>query len=112
MINLLGGFLTPVADQGKIQVNGQTLAFEPRRLAAELFLHSAKPISVPCNVSREYRFYQPDASRQAIERAAENAGLTAWIATLPAGLDTAIGEGSRGVSGGQAQRIALARGLS
>ncbi|KLD58348.1 hypothetical protein WP50_26855 [Lactiplantibacillus plantarum] len=26
LINLLGGFLTPVADQGKIQVNGQTVS--------------------------------------------------------------------------------------
>lgn len=54
-------------------------------------------------------FYQPDAGLSAIGQAAAKAGLAEWIKTLPDGLNTPIGEGARGVSGGQAQRIALAR---
>ncbi len=37
------------------------------------------------------------------------AGLESWFATLPNGLDTRLGEGGRGISGGQLRRLALAR---
>ena len=50
-----------------------------------------------------------EASRAAIEQAALDAGLTELIAQLPNGLDTVIGEGGRGLSGGEKQRVALAR---
>ena len=42
-------------------------------------------------------------------QAIEVAGLSELLAQLPDGLDTLIGEGARSLSGGQAQRIALAR---
>ena len=41
--------------------------------------------------------------------ALEAVGLGALLATLPLGLETQLGEGGRGLSGGQAQRLALAR---
>ena len=50
-----------------------------------------------------------EASRAAIEQAASDAGLTELIGQLPNGLDTVIGEGGRGLSGGEKQRVALAR---
>ncbi|WP_330981594.1 ABC transporter ATP-binding protein [Exiguobacterium antarcticum] len=50
-----------------------------------------------------------EASRSAIEQAASDAGLTELIGQLPNGLDTVIGEGGRGLSGGEKQRVALAR---
>jgi ATP-binding cassette subfamily C protein CydCD len=54
---------------------------------------------------------RPDADRAAIERAAFEAGLGAVLGDLPDGLDTAVGEGGRRLSAGQAQRIGLARAL-
>jgi ATP-binding cassette, subfamily C, bacterial CydD len=51
----------------------------------------------------------PAASRGAIRAAACEAGLDELLAQLPDGLDTPVGEGGRGLSAGQAQRIALGR---
>ncbi|HUB76454.1 MAG TPA: thiol reductant ABC exporter subunit CydD [Solirubrobacteraceae bacterium] len=52
---------------------------------------------------------EPDASRSRIAAAAEAAGLDRLIGELPHGLDTPLGEGRRGISAGQAQRVGLAR---
>jgi len=53
----------------------------------------------------------PAAADTELQQAVEDAGLSDWVATLPAGLDTAVGEGGREVSGGEGRRIALARAL-
>lgn len=44
-----------------------------------------------------------------IQRAIEQAQLGDWIATLPNGMHTAVGEAGRGMSGGEKQRLAIAR---
>lgn len=50
-------------------------------------------------------------SDQQLSELVEDCGLDAWIATLPLGLDTPVGETGSAVSGGEARRIALARTL-
>jgi ABC-type multidrug transport system fused ATPase/permease subunit len=52
---------------------------------------------------------RPDASRTAIEGAAARARLLPWIACLPQGWDTQVGVRGAAVSGGERQRLALAR---
>lgn len=49
---------------------------------------------------------------QAVEWAAEAAGLLPVIARLPAGWDTILGDDGAGLSGGEQQRLALARALA
>ena len=110
LINLLGGFLTPTPGAGTVQVNGQTVTHLSQQAWQQSFFYIPQnPYLFHATLAENIAFYQPHAGLGAIGRAAEKAGLTAWIKTLPDGLETKIGEGARGVSGGQAQRIALAR---
>ncbi|NRG45672.1 thiol reductant ABC exporter subunit CydD [Bacillus sp. CRN 9] len=44
-----------------------------------------------------------------IKMAVKEAGIDEWIQSLPNGLDTKIGEGGRGLSGGEKQRVLMAR---
>ena len=53
-----------------------------------------------------------DLSEATIAHACDVAQLSGWISTLPDGLDTYVGERGSQVSGGQAQRIAIARAIA
>ncbi|SHM63692.1 ABC transporter ATP-binding protein [Ruminococcus flavefaciens] len=52
---------------------------------------------------------RPDASREEIIKAAKKARCYDFIMELPDGFDTVIGEGGASLSGGQAQRLSIAR---
>ena len=54
---------------------------------------------------------RPEATDDELAEAVADAGLAAWIAKLPDGLATQVGEQGHLVSGGEARRIALARTL-
>jgi ATP-binding cassette subfamily B protein len=56
-------------------------------------------------------YARPEATHAEVERAAEMAHLTHFIATLPDGYDTRVGERGLKVSGGEKQRIAIARAI-
>lgn len=53
----------------------------------------------------------PAATDTELQQALADALLTDWVAALPEGLETRVGEGGSAVSGGEARRIALARAL-
>jgi ATP-binding cassette subfamily C protein CydC len=53
----------------------------------------------------------PDATEEELQQALADALLSDWVAGLPEGLETRVGEGGSAVSGGEARRIALARAL-
>jgi len=60
-------------------------------------------------IAGNVRLARPDASDADIRRAAALAHVTDFADRLPDGLETAVGERGRGISGGEAQRVALAR---
>jgi thiol reductant ABC exporter CydC subunit len=62
-------------------------------------------------IGANVRLARPDATDDEVEDACARAGLAPWLGTLPAGLDTRVGSGGALVSGGEGQRIALARAL-
>lgn len=108
LINTLGGFLSP--DAGQIMVRDTAVPHLDQRAWQRSFVYIPQaPYLFHASLRDNLAFYAPTASDEAVTAAAAKAGLTDWIATLPDGLQTPIGEGARGVSGGQAQRIALAR---
>ncbi|UIF30232.1 thiol reductant ABC exporter subunit CydD [Levilactobacillus brevis] len=108
LINTLGGFLSP--DTGQIMVRDTAVPHLDQRAWQRSFVYIPQaPYLFHASLRDNLAFYAPTASDEAVTAAAAKAGLTDWIATLPDGLQTPIGEGARGVSGGQAQRIALAR---
>ncbi|KGN37166.1 thiol reductant ABC exporter subunit CydC [Knoellia subterranea] len=54
---------------------------------------------------------QPDATDVDLVRALRVAGLGDWFDALPSGLETRLGSGGRGVSGGERARLSLARAV-
>src|SRR5690606_9204355 len=54
---------------------------------------------------------RPDASEADLWAAVEAAGLRDWLAAQPDGWETVVGEAGAQVSGGQRQRLALARAV-
>ncbi len=108
LINTLSGFLVP--DSGEITLGGaQTTAFRQASWQEQLIYIPQNPYIYRLTLQENIAFYQPTATKEAVLKAIEVAGLTELLAELPQGLDTMLGEGERHLSGGQAQRIALAR---
>jgi ATP-binding cassette, subfamily B, bacterial len=60
-------------------------------------------------IASNLQIARPEAGIEEMRQALERARLLDWVDGLDGGLDTPIGEGGVGLSGGQAQRLALAR---
>ncbi len=110
LVNLLLGFVQPdagVVRIGETHLDESTLAAWRRRIGwvpqrARLF-HGT--------VADNIRLGAPDAPISRVHDAALAAHALSFIEQLPQGFDTLVGEGGLGISGGQVQRIALARAL-
>jgi ATP-binding cassette subfamily C protein CydD len=108
LIDVLSGFLTP--SSGEFQINGKKLTtLSQLNWQSQITYIPQHPYIFHDTVLNNIRFYDPEATVKEVEKAAEAAGLTEVIQSLPQGFETIIGEGGRSLSGGQEQRIALAR---
>jgi ATP-binding cassette subfamily C protein CydD len=108
IIDLVLGFLAP--DSGRVTINGAELTtLVPAARSKMIGWIGQKPMIFNGTIGENIRFARPEASDDDVAAAVRMARLTELVASLPAGLDTAIGEAGYGLSGGQAQRIAIAR---
>lgn len=108
LINLLSGFLQPTAGQIKIQ-NQEVASLNIKNWQKQIIYIPQDPYIFDDTLRNNISFYTPNVSQEKIDQAVEIVGLTELVNELPDGLDTLIGKGHRQLSGGQAQRIDLAR---
>lgn len=108
LINLLSGFLSPIA--GKISIDGTEItSFAQHDWQKQIIYIPQNPYIFKATLRDNIAFYQPQATVEQVGEAIKVVGLEELVSELPQGLETIVGEGSRSLSGGQAQRIALAR---
>nr|WP_300312594.1 thiol reductant ABC exporter subunit CydD [Halomonas sp.] len=68
-----------------------------------------RPLLIQGSIADNLRLTAPQVSDEQLHQALVRAGLAEVLDALPQGLQTSLGEGGYGLSGGQAQRLALAR---
>ena len=105
---LLLRFVEP--DRGTITVGGRPLhELSPAAWREQVAWVPQNPYLFHGTVAENIHLARPDASRDQVERAARQASAHDFVEALPQGYDTLIGERGARLSGGEAQRIALAR---
>lgn len=108
LINLLSGFLMPKS--GEISIQGHAVdSLNIKSWQKQILYIPQNPYIFGDTLRNNIAFYTPDVSDKQIQEAVHVVGLDQLVAELPQGLDTMIGNGHRTLSGGQAQRITLAR---
>ena len=108
LINLLSGFLAPTSGQITIQRKKVT-TLDIHDWQKQILYIPQTPYIFADTLKNNIAFYTPNVSEDKIKEAIHVVGLDNLVAELPQGLETMIGSGHRALSGGQAQRIALAR---
>lgn len=96
LLRLMAGFMGPA--EGELRRDAVPLAWMDQR-----------PLILQGSLAENLRLAAPKATDEAMSEALQRAGLGELLAQLPEGLATRVGERGSGLSGGQAQRLALAR---
>ncbi|MEI2417817.1 thiol reductant ABC exporter subunit CydD [Orrella sp. JC864] len=96
--------------EGQLRLGGRPLAEWPQAdLRRRVALIGQRPYLHAGSIAENLRLARPQASAAELLAAAEQAQVMAFARELPEGLDTQLGPRGYGLSGGQAQRVALAR---
>ncbi len=97
---------------GQIRIDGYDIRhLDLNAYRSQLGMVTQTPFLFDGTVRENIRYGRPDADNDAVLAAARRVGHGDWLATLPHGLDTPVGEHGSGLSMGQRQLVALARVL-
>jgi len=102
VFNIVLGLLKPT--EGRVRFLAP--AGDPRRLVTYM---PQKVQLVPDTVAANVAYPDVTFDTARVEAALAKVGLRDVVSSMPSGLQTLVGEGGRGMSGGQAQRLLLAR---
>ncbi|MCZ8318219.1 MAG: ABC transporter transmembrane domain-containing protein [Lysobacteraceae bacterium] len=98
--------------EGRITLDGHDLrTLDPAALRETIALVPQDPMIFATSAAENIRYGRLDATAADIERAAALAEADEFIRALPQGYDSELGERGARISGGQQQRIAIARAL-
>jgi ABC-type multidrug transport system fused ATPase/permease subunit len=107
---LVARFYDP--QQGTVSVDGHDLrTVRQRALRGQLGIVPQEGFLFSGSVRENIAFGRPEASLEEIESAAATVGATEFIAALPEGIETEVGERGVQLSAGQRQLVAFARAL-
>ncbi|HSS42983.1 MAG TPA: ABC transporter ATP-binding protein [Solirubrobacterales bacterium] len=107
---LVARFYDP--QQGTVRVDGHDLrGVQQRALRRQLGIVPQEGFLFSGSVRENVAFGRPEASAEEIEAAIAAVGATEFVAALPEGLDTEVGERGIQLSAGQRQLVAFARAL-
>ncbi|MER5184432.1 thiol reductant ABC exporter subunit CydD [Streptomyces sp. NPDC002896] len=108
LLNVLLGFVEPT--EGRVRVGGTDLATVSREAWHERIAWvPQRPHLYAASIAENVRLARPGADDEAVLRALRDAGAYDFVAALPDGVETVLGEDGAGLSAGQRQRLALAR---
>jgi len=98
--------------QGAVRIGGIDLRdMDPRAARRLVAVVPQDPVIFAASVLENVRYGRPEATREAVTAACEQACALEFIERLPQGLDTPLGERGVTLSGGQKQRLSIARAL-
>ncbi|MEV0747021.1 thiol reductant ABC exporter subunit CydD [Streptomyces sp. NBC_00184] len=108
LLNVVLGFVAP--DEGRVRVGGTDLAaLSPERWRERIAWVPQRPHLFAGSIAENVRLARPGADDSAVTAALREAGAYDFVAALPDGAGTLLGEDGAGLSAGQRQRLALAR---
>jgi len=108
LVNLLVRFFDPTS--GRITIDGQDIRqLTTRSLREQVALVLQEPFIFPMTVADNIAYGRPEATRDDIVAAAIAANADDFIQRLPDGYDTIVGERGATLSGGEKQRLSIAR---
>jgi ATP-binding cassette subfamily B multidrug efflux pump len=100
------------ATGGDVLVDGFNVRdIEPELLWSRIGLVPQKPYLFSGTVASNLRYANPEATEEELWTALEIAQAKPFVSAMPGGLDAPISQGGSNVSGGQRQRLAIARAL-
>ncbi len=99
-------------DSGHILVDGVDIrAMSQQHLRAKIGFVPQKAVLFSGTIAENIRYGKEDASEAEVRHAADVAQASEFIADMPEGLQSVIAQGGTNVSGGQKQRLSIARAL-